>query len=272
MSAAAARQTACTSADALPNAYRQRKLHALSIVTPFMAQEEADPGETRVQSVIRRVVERIREGRLKVGDQLPSEVQFAQDLGVSRPVVREAFGALAALNIIEVANGRRPRVSSMNASVLAISLDHAVRTEQISVQEVWEVRRTLEAQTAALAAARRTPDEAAHIRALAEAMRDAKSGSEELVRLDIALHHAIAMASRNILLIQIIASFEPLMERAVPVAWSTRRTEEERLDVLARHLELARAIGAQDAVAAAKAMDDHFDRSITSLLEAGAAD
>jgi DNA-binding FadR family transcriptional regulator len=242
-----------------------------AIVTP-LSQESGPPEETRVQSVIRRVVERIREGRLKVGDQLPSEVQFAQEFGVSRPVVREAFGALAALNIIEVANGRRPRVSSMNASVLAISLDHAVRTEQVSVQEVWEVRRNLENQTAALAAVRRTPDEAAHIRDLAQSMRHAGPGTRELVELDIAFHNAIALASRNILLSQIIASFEPLMERAVPVAWDTRRTEDQRKLVLERHLRLADAIMAQDPAAASEAMDDHFDKSITALLEVGAPD
>ena len=240
-----------------------------AIVTPFHGPEDGIAGETRVQSVIRRVAEHIREGRLKVGDQLPSEVQFAQDFGVSRPVVREAFGALAALNIIEVANGRRPRVSAMNASVMAISLDHAVRTEQVSVQEVWEVRRTLEAQTASLAATRRTPDEAARILALAEAMRHAEPGSEELVRLDIALHNTIAVASRNLLLSQIIGSFQPLMERAVPAAWSTRRTEEEREQVLEHHLRLARAIADRDAVAAGQAMDAHFDRSIAALLEVG---
>jgi len=187
-------------------------------------------------------------------------------------VVREAFGALAALNIIEVANGRRPRVSAMNASVMAISLDHAVRTEQVSVQEVWEVRRTLEAQTASLAALRRTPDEAAKILGLAEAMRDAEPGSEELVRLDIAFHNTIAVASRNLLLAQIIGSFQPLMERAVPAAWSTRRTGDERERVLEQHLALARAIADRDPAAAARSMDDHFDRSITSLLEMAAAD
>lgn len=268
----AAPSASCAPRARLPNADSQRISSVVSaIVTPFTS-DDGPPEETRVQSVIRRVVERIRQGRLKVGDQLPSEVQFAQEFGVSRPVVREAFGALAALNIIEVANGRRPRVSSMNASVLAISLDHAVRTEQVSVQEVWEVRRNLESQTAALAAVRRTPDEAAHISELARAMRDAESGSKALVELDIAFHNAIAMASRNILLSQIIASFEPLMERAVPAAWDTRRTDDQRELVLERHQRLADAIRAQDPVAASAAMDDHFDKAITALLEVGAPD
>jgi DNA-binding FadR family transcriptional regulator len=149
--------------------------------SPAEVEWQQIPRTRAYELVIRQIESQISAGALKVGDQLPSEVQFAQEFGVSRPVVREAFGALAALNIIEVANGRRPRVSSMNASVLAISLDHAVRTEQVSVQEVWEVRRNLENQTAALAAVRRTPDEAAHIRELALSMRRASPGAPRCV-------------------------------------------------------------------------------------------
>ena len=120
--------------------------------------------ETRVQYVMRQVAEHIGRERLKVGDQLPSESSFGEKLGVSRPVIREAFGALAALNIIDTANGRRPRVSALSSNTLSISLDHAVRTEQISVQQVWETRRCLETETIALAAtiARRDPDAARH--------------------------------------------------------------------------------------------------------------
>jgi GntR family transcriptional repressor for pyruvate dehydrogenase complex len=263
-----AKTEACADRDVAVNAQRQRDFPTLSLVDdPITASEEGLPGETRVQSVIRRVVSHIREGKLKVGDQLPSELTFAQDYGVSRPVVREAFGALAALNIIEVANGRRPRVSAINASVMTMSLDHAVRTQQVSVQEVWEVRRNLEAQTASLAASRRTAAEAASILALAHRMREVAPGSPELVRLDIDFHNAIALASRNLLLTQIIASFEPLMERAVPVAWSTRQTAEQRENVLVRHMALAQAIADQDPAGAVLAMDQHFDRAITPLLD-----
>ena len=137
--------------------------------------------ETRVQYVMRQVAEHIGRERLKVGDQLPSETSFGEKLGVSRPVVREAFGALAALNIIDTANGRRPRVSALSSNTLSISLDHAVRTEQISVQQVWETRRCLETETIALAALRRSDDEAAHIRDIAEAMARAERGSPELI-------------------------------------------------------------------------------------------
>src|SRR3546814_2610836 len=81
---------------------------------------------------------------LKVGDTLPGEGSFATELGVSRPVMREAFGALTALRLVDVGNGRKPRVAAIDGSVMAASMGHAVNTAQVSLADVWEVRRTLE--------------------------------------------------------------------------------------------------------------------------------
>jgi GntR family transcriptional repressor for pyruvate dehydrogenase complex len=222
--------------------------------------------ETRVQYVMRQVAEHIGRERLRVGDELPSENSFGERLGVSRPVVREAFGALAALNIIDTANGRRPRVSALSSQTLSISLDHAVRTEQISVLQIWETRRCLETETIALAAVRRTEEEAEHIRDIAQGMARAERGSPELIALDIALHKSIAEASRNTLMAKIIASFEPLLESAVPAAWRTRRTGEEHAAIIQKHLELAETILRRDPDAARQAMDEHFDRAVGAML------
>ena len=83
-----------------------------------------------VQTAIEDVTGYMRDSNLRVGDTLPGEGYFAERLGVSRAVMREAFQALAALKLIDVANGRKPRVGAMDGSVIAASLDHAVSTAQ----------------------------------------------------------------------------------------------------------------------------------------------
>ena len=127
-------------------------------------------GGSLVQQAMEAVSGFIRDHGLRVGDTLPGEAHFASTLGVSRAVMREAFGALAALRVIDVANGRKPRVGAMDGSVIAASLDHAVSTAQVSVSEVWDVRRTIELRTAELAATERTDEEASEIEALAARM------------------------------------------------------------------------------------------------------
>jgi len=54
-----------------------------------------------VDKVEVRLLEYIKENKLKAGDAIPKELDFAQSLGVSRTVVREAILRLRTLGIIE---------------------------------------------------------------------------------------------------------------------------------------------------------------------------
>jgi len=227
-------------------------------------------GGSLVQQAMDAVSAYIREQALRVGDTLPGEAHFATELGVSRAVMREAFGALAALRLIDVGNGRKPRVGAMDGAVMAASLDHAVSTAQVSVPEIWDVRRTIELRTAELAALERTEAEADEIEALAEKMAESVDDLETMCRYDIAFHEAIARATHNALFVQIVASFGPLMEIAVPIAWQTRTTDFQRETTIARHRAVARAIRRQDPIVATMAMGDHFEASIGDILKARA--
>lgn len=223
-------------------------------------------GGSLVDQAVHAVRTHIRANDLKVGDTLPSEGHFATELGVSRPVLREAFGALAALRLIDVGNGRRARVAAIDGSVMATSLDHAVATAQISMVQIWDVRRTLELRTAELAAIERSDDEARTIVRLADAMEAAGTDVDTLTRHDIAFHQAIAQAGRNALFLQIVRSFAPMMVRAVPAAWATRTTERQRAAVFAHHHALAAAIADRTPDAAIAAMRTHFVASIGDLF------
>lgn len=227
---------------------------------------QPEGGGSLVSRAMEAVKSHIRESGLRVGDNLPGEGYFAEKLGVSRAVMREAFGGLAALRLIDVANGRRAKVGALDGSVMATSLDHALSTSQIKVADVWDVRRTIEMRTAALAARNATPAQAARIVALAEAMGKDDRPHDQTTEDDIEFHLAIAEASGNALFNQIVVSFVPLMRIAVPRAWSTRRTSEEQRDILARHRRLAWAIANHQPEEAERCMATHFDEAIGALL------
>lgn len=231
-----------------------------------MASAALDHGKSLVAQAMDAVKSHIRDSNLRVGDNLPGEGYFAEQLGVSRAVMREAFGALAALKLIDVANGRRAKVGKIDGSVIAASLDHALSTAQIGVADVWDVRRTIEMRTAALAASNATPVQAARIVALAEAMGRDDQPHDATTEEDIDFHLAIAEASGNALFNQIVNSFVPLMRVSVPKAWETRRTAEEQSDILDRHRKLAWAIANRDPGEAERRMAAHFDEAIGVLL------
>ncbi|MDH7975892.1 FadR/GntR family transcriptional regulator [Sphingomonas sp. AR_OL41] len=225
-------------------------------------------GGSLVDRAVRRVREHIRTHDMKVGDTLPGEGAFAAQLGVSRAVMREAFSTLAALRQIDVGNGRKARVAAIDGRVLSTSLDHAIATSQVTVAEIWDVRRTLELRTAELAAVQRSDADARAILTHAEGMAASSHDLPLLIRHDIAFHQAIARASGNALFHNIIRSFEALMAVAVPTAWQTRATEAQRQSVLDQHRRLALTIADRDPAAAHDEMNRHFDTSIGDIFTA----
>src|ERR1700754_3520328 len=98
-------------------------------------------GGSLVDHAVRCVRDHIRDNDLKVGDTLPGEGAFAEQLGVSRAVMREAFSTLTALRQIDVGNGRKARVAAIDGSLWSTALDHALATAQVTVAEIWDVRR-----------------------------------------------------------------------------------------------------------------------------------
>jgi GntR family transcriptional regulator, transcriptional repressor for pyruvate dehydrogenase complex len=194
-------------------------------------------------------------------------MHFSAVLGVSRPVVREAFGVLAALKLIDVGSGRRPRVGAIDGSILAASLSHAVDTAQISIAEIWDARRTIEKRAAGLAAVLRTDAEARDILTIARSMAAVQEDHEELSRRDVAFHRAIVAASHNGVFVQFLDSFGPMMAMSVPTAWRTRITKQDRHRALEHHLELAKAIVLKDANAAEAAMEEHFEKAVGVIFE-----
>jgi GntR family transcriptional repressor for pyruvate dehydrogenase complex len=226
-------------------------------------------GDSLVQQTVHRIAAIIRDRALRVGDELLSEGALADKLRVSRTVIREAIRALAALGIVDVGNGRRPRVAAATAFPFIMALTHSAQTGQITVQQIWEARSCIEVKTATLAAGFRTDEQSMRLLELANGMRECEDHGEAMANLEIEFHQLIAVASRNILFEHLLASFAPLMASAVPAAWSTRSSPEEEEEVIENHLGIAIAIAEKNSAAAAKAMERHFERAIGYLVKAG---
>jgi GntR family transcriptional repressor for pyruvate dehydrogenase complex len=233
------------------------------------AAQQIAGAEGRVEIAARVINERIRRDHLRVGAPIPSEAELAGGLGVSRTVVREALRALSALGIVDLGNGRRARVGTIDKDVLGLVLDHAVQTNQATIQQIYDVRRTIEMRTVALAALRRLDVEAQKIASHAAAMQKNFSRPEQAMEHDIAFHTAIAVASRNPLFVLIVGSFAVITRQTWRIGWDSRRTDDQRLASIACHERIAAAIHERDTSAAEVAMAAHFDDSVKALLAAG---
>lgn len=231
-------------------------------------QSEANP----IGLVDRAVVDIrafIRKKQLKPGDALPSENALAQQLGVSRTIAREALRALAALRILDVGNGRKARVAAPDADAFSMILDHTVYTKQLSVQQVLDVRRTLELRTASLAALRRSDVEARELSDIVTQMLAHIDEPDVLMELDIRFHEVIAQASGNSLYSIIVNAFRVITRQTWHIGWRSRGTLQNREENIRCHERIAMAIMAQDPTRAEAAMSEHFDSAVTVLLHAG---
>lgn len=232
-----------------------------------MNEAQADGG--LVDRAIRDIRLMIRDNALKAGDLLPSETAVSERLGVSRAVTREAFRALSALRILEIGNGRRARVAAPDATATSMIIDHTVYTGQMSIQQVLDVRRTLELRTAGLAALRRTDAQARELQDIVAEMFDCLEDPSRLMPLDIRFHEVIARASGNMLYGILIGSFRVITEQTWHIGWRSRATLENRRANIACHERIATAIAVQDPARAEAAMSEHFDSAMTVLLNAG---
>jgi len=224
---------------------------------------------SRVGDAIGAITSHMRKHDLMPGDRLPSESDLAKELNMSRATVREAFQSLATMRIIDLATGKRATVAQIDHGALSLMIEHGVHTDQINIQQIYDVRRTIETRIVTLAAIRRNEREARDIVALAEEMGANMKDSAKLMENDLAFHMALANASGNPVYVLIVGAFQRITRQTWPIGWKIRTTQAQRDLMVATHLRIARAVQSGNPVDAAELMSQHFDESVRVLLAAG---
>lgn len=222
-----------------------------------------------VSETIGEITRHIRANELGPGDKLPSESALVRELSVSRTVVREAFRSLAAMRLINLSAGKRATVAHLDHGAMSLMIEHGVLTEQISVQQIYDVRRTIEMRTVTLAALRRTDAEAQTIAGHARRMASHIDDAEQVMDHDLAFHLAIARASRNPIFAMIVGAFQGVSRQSWPVGWRNRTGKGQRERMIQVHNDIADSIVAGDPVRASELMSAHFEDSVKVLLDAG---
>jgi GntR family transcriptional regulator, transcriptional repressor for pyruvate dehydrogenase complex len=184
-----------------------------------MDTEAITGGKRRGTGVTEDAIEQIRElvasGEWGPGTRLPREADLAAQLGLSRNSLREAVRALSNARILEVRQGDGTYVSSLDAGELlepTLSATHLLRGR--TVLELFEVRRMLEPEAAAMAAQLADADVIAALGAELERMVASGDRVDELVEADAAFHDVIAGAPGNGVLRALLRSLSTSTVRA----------------------------------------------------------
>jgi GntR family transcriptional repressor for pyruvate dehydrogenase complex len=220
--------------------------------------------------VARHLLDLVAKEGLRPGDLVPSEVQICKTLGVSRGSVREAYRTLAALGILEIESGRRPRLQSMSAHVLAQVFGYALSTAQLNPTHVIETRRAIEVQGAQLAARNVTDAQRITLKDLVGQMRSAVGDRDHARRVtaDMAIHTTLAEASCNPLNPMLLAALRAPLEQVMSIDLGSRRSEAELIRIVDAHEVIVDHVCSGNAVGAGNAMAMHFDLSVGSMSKA----
>ena len=215
--------------------------------------------------VAERLLDQIRDRHLTPGDVLPPERELVQTYGVGRSSVREALRMLESQGLIESRGDGALAVAHLR-NPFDQSLDLLLRVEEATYANLFEVRRILEGEAAALAASRRT---AAHLRAMesvVEVMDDALSSEQRFIEADLAFHMAVAEASRNPVLVHLMHAIRDLLQRSLSSSYHIPGSPERAVDM---HRLILEAVAEKRPEAARQRMQEHIARVERDIVQGG---
>ncbi|MBC6720702.1 FadR/GntR family transcriptional regulator [Treponema sp. Marseille-Q4130] len=193
-----------------------------------------------------------------VNEKLPSEQQLAEQYRVSRPVVREALKVLQERGLVALKNGLGAFVTKPKNSTVFSAVSRIMQMNNISDDDLTQMRAMLEVNAARLAAANITDDILEALRSNIEEFSDKALSPKERVALDCRFHNLIAKASGNALLEifndVLISLLTDYMGKGVLVAGGID-------DAIIRHKKILHALEAHNTTDAVVAMNEHIAAS-----------
>lgn len=155
------------------------------------------------------VMEQIRDallrGYLKPGDRMPSELELAQQCGVSRGSVRQAMKSLETLGVLTIRPGDGTYINTSMSERCFNPLTFTLLISNPSIKEMADARYALERDVFELILS--DDDlETSIIPALEDNIRihktllEQRASTEELVKNDLCFHHILSRGCGNIVL------------------------------------------------------------------------
>lgn len=212
---------------------------------------------TSAQQVAQQLLGMIRRGLLKPGDQLPTERELIESLGVGRSTVREGLQILSTLNIVQASPGHGTFIKEPKT-------EDVLRVEQIGflinnvvALDLLEARELIEPQSVRLACIRATPEDLAPVERLLDDHRTALDRGLPTDEHAAKFHVLLAEATRNQVFVTFMGSILDLLRAR---GRGGRLSEELHELELAEHREILRLVRARDQQAAADYVTGHIVR------------
>ena len=227
--------------------------------------------------IAEQILLKIESGEYPSGSRLPAERSISEQMGVSRPSVREAISALQIVGIVESRPGDGNYVAQrLDFGGIAFQLKN-IFDESDSPYEILQARKVFEAGAVSLAIEEGSDSDIENIIKVWDKKRGlgASGDYNGYTRMGNELHFSIAQATKNRIVISVIERLlditdQPLWPRMRQLYLEKFPNQMERsLDV---HDRLIKAIMERNSYEAIKVVEEHFNLLIGQLYNMNGQD
>ena len=172
------------------------------------------PDETGFAKVFAFLRDRLLDGTIKSGDRLVPERDLAQQLGVSRPVVREALRALSAMGVVEIQNRVGTIVRQPDGSMLGDFFAFSLAQQKDALDDVMQARIAIECQAIRLACRRATTSDFERLRHALQHIEQTIDDPMQGGLADFEFHIALVRTSKSETLVSLYDAMASLLQRS----------------------------------------------------------
>lgn len=216
--------------------------------------------------VYAKILGRIRVGDFAVNDKLPTENELAEQLAVSRPIVREALARLRADGVVSSRRGSGTYVRQMAAAGNGAAPLRSIE----DMRKCLEFRLSFEGETAFHAAAAPRYEQGRQGLHDALARLQASLRAQTIaVEDDFGFHHAVARASGNRFFEDVMLSMRDSISTGMGItpSFMSVPTPERLARLHAEHVDVFEAILANDPERAREAMRRHLANATQRVFQ-----
>jgi GntR family transcriptional regulator, transcriptional repressor for pyruvate dehydrogenase complex len=163
------------------------------------ARFEIEPVRTArtFESAIEHLTEAIEQAGLRAGDRLPNEGVLAEQLGISKPTLRQALRVLELSGLIDVRRGKSGGIFVATDLVPSVAIFTAVKVEEEAAIDVLRARRVLERAVAQEAMRVATAADLGGLERTVELLERHLGERPSVMRADAMFHRALVRGCRN---------------------------------------------------------------------------
>lgn len=219
--------------------------------------------ESLATKTAERLEELILQRAYKPGDKIPTEMELAQQLNVSRNTVREAVKALVARNVLEIRRGRGTFVAENTGRTQDPFGFAYVEDKRKLFVDLLGVRLAVEPWIAEEAARHASEEDIGRILSLCDQVEQLILSGKPHIEKDVEFHTAIAESTKNL----VAPILVPIISQSVHIFGETTRNV-LRTETIETHRATAEAIARHDPAAARAAMALHitYNRDNAALI------